>query len=349
MPRILNPKEFLSFSNQWPVIDVRSPGEYAIGHISGAFNLPLFTDDERAIIGTLYAKQGKDPAVKQGMEIVGLKFGSFISEIEKITTAKQIGIHCWRGGMRSESLAWFYEKLGYEVFLLEGGYKAYRKFIRSSFKTSPGIFLLGGMTGSGKTEILGELEKIGEQTIDLEGMAHHKGSSFGHLGQSVQPSTEQFENDLYVCWAQKNNQQPLWIEHESHKVGTVYLPDTFRASMQNGTLIRLILPLEIRVSRLMNEYSHFDKSLLKESILHICQGMGTYQNKLALEALESGKLSEVAEIVLQYYDKTYEFALKKRPFKKVFEIRLDSPDMKMNARKILDFTKSQMNIHERRS
>jgi tRNA 2-selenouridine synthase len=347
MPRILNPDDFLSFSNHWPIIDVRSPGEFATGHITGAFNLPLFTDEERAIIGTLYARQGKEPAVKQGMEIVGLKFGGFISEIEKITSVKQIGIHCWRGGMRSESLAWFFEKLGYDVSLLEGGYKAYRKFIRSKFGTSSGILLLGGMTGSGKTEILGELDKMGEQTIDLEGMAHHKGSAFGHLGQMEQPSTEQFENDLYTCWAQKNHQRPIWIEHESHKVGTVYLPDTFRASMQNGTLIRLILPLEIRIARLMNEYSHFDKSLLRDSIVHICQGMGPYQNKLALEALEKGELSEVAGIVLQYYDKTYEFALKKRPFKKIFEVRLESADMRLNAEKILDFTKSHINIYDK--
>jgi len=322
------------------MIDVRSPGEYVQGHIPGAYNLPLFSNEERAVIGTLYVQRGKEPAMKEGMEIVGRKFGSFIETVSGIAPGKKLLIHCWRGGMRSESLAWFFGKLGYEVSLLEGGYKAYRRYIRDGFSRPAHILLLGGMTGSGKTELLGKIAAQGQQAIDLESLANHKGSAFGHLGQDEQPTTEQFENDLYALWSKLDFSKPVWLEHESNRIGKVFFPDTFYATMQKGILLKVDLPVEIRIQRLLNEYAHFDNSLLAASLLHIRMEMGTLQCKQALDALERGDYEEVARISLVYYDKTYTHALVKRPLSKVIAIRLSSADMDENAMKILEFAKA---------
>lgn len=337
MSEYTHPANFLSLSASLPIIDVRSPGEYEKGHIYDAFNLPLFDNEERAIIGTLYVQSGKDLAVKQGMEIVGKKFGKFMDEVSKLVPGKEMLLHCWRGGMRSESLAWFFEKLGYKVVLLEGGYKSYRQFIRSQFSKPMNIILVGGMTGSGKTELLNRIATLGQQTIDLEAMAHHKGSSFGHLGQADQPSTEQFENNLFHAWDSMDNSRMLWLEHESKQIGKIFLPDPFYSSMLNGILIKVNLPVGIRIQRLVAEYACFDKSLLGDVLLHLKQNMGTLQCKLALEALNRDDFETVAQLTLEYYDKTYENAMLSRPVKEMHSIDLESNDMEVNAARILDY------------
>lgn len=341
MADLLSPKEFLELNSNWPVIDVRSPGEFDAGHIPFAINIPLFTNEERAIIGTLYVQQGKEQAVKQGLEMVGKKFSYFIAEVEKLAQDRCLRIHCWRGGMRSESLAWFFEKLGYKVYILQGGYKAYRKYIRASFSENSRLRVIGGMTGCGKTEILQHLHEMGEQVIDLEALANHKGSAFGHLGQAEQPTTEQFENNLYLAWSQLDHSRSIWLEHESIRIGKIFLPDTFFAALQKGFLLQVDLPSIIRVERLMKEYAHFETGLLKEAILHIKMEMGTQQCKWALEALEERDFRKLTEILLAYYDKTYRHSMEKRPVKPSAEILLDSADMALNTNKILNYLNAQ--------
>ena len=220
-------EQFLLMARSLPVIDVRSPGEYRKGHILGAFNIPLFTNEERAEVGTLYVQTGKEPAINLGQEIAVQKTDYYLEEIAKAAPQKQALLHCWRGGMRSAKIATFYEEAGYRIFVLEGGYKAYRKYIRHQFSSGKPVILIGGYTGSGKTEILNNIHKQGHQVIDLEALAHHKGSSFGHLGQDEQPTTEQFENDLFAQWEKIDSLKHLWLEHESMKIGNVLLPDTF--------------------------------------------------------------------------------------------------------------------------
>lgn len=342
MPVNLSPEEFLASNH--PVIDVRSPAEFSQGHIPGAVNIPLFNNEERAIIGTLYVQSGRETAVKRGYEIVGKKFSHLIETAENVAPGKQIRVHCWRGGMRSESIAWFYEKLDYHVGILTGGYKAYRKYIRQAFEWPARLFLIGGYTGSGKTELLNELSKIGEQVIDLEGLANHKGSSFGHLGLNAQPTTEQYENELFSLWNAVDRDKVVFVEHESNKIGGVFLPDTFFHAMLNGFLVRVELPKEIRVSRLIHEYACFEKVDLERSFLHIQTEMGTLQCKLALEALERGDFEEVASIALDYYDKTYDHAIRKRPVREVLDIKLTSPDMALNANEIIHVLKKKQLI-----
>ncbi|MBK7213636.1 MAG: tRNA 2-selenouridine(34) synthase MnmH [Bacteroidales bacterium] len=338
MPEILGPEQFIAKAANIPVLDVRSPAEYAKGHICRAFNLPLFTDEERSVIGTLYVQSGREIAVKQGLEFVGVKFVPFIQEVEKIVAGKEILLHCWRGGMRSESMAWFFEKLGYTIYLLEGGYKAYRKYIRASFEKPSKLVLLGGHTGSGKTEILRILSEMGQQVIDLEGMANHKGSAFGHLGQFLQPSTEQFENNLFDCWKDMDMSRIVWAEHESTRIGSVFLPDTFFKAMHDSTLIHIKVPREIRLKRIVEEYATHDKALLMKSLLNIRDEMGLHNNKIAHQALINDDYEQVVSLTLEYYDKSYSHALMKRPVKEQFDLTLESSDMQENALAILDFT-----------
>ncbi|NBW62949.1 MAG: tRNA 2-selenouridine(34) synthase MnmH, partial [Synechococcaceae bacterium WB4_1_0192] len=168
-----------------PVVDVRAPAEFAQGHIPGARNLPLFSDEERAAVGTTYKQQGRTAAVQLGLELVGPKLaalGQSLSSWSSEANGQPLRLHCWRGGMRSGSVAWLADSLDLPVLLLEGGYKAYRRWVLEQLLLPWPIHLLGGRTGTGKTDLLLALERRGVAVLDLEGLAHHRGSSFGNLG-----------------------------------------------------------------------------------------------------------------------------------------------------------------------
>lgn len=331
MPTQLTPELFLRQARHLPVLDVRSPGEFRQGHIPGAFNVPLFDNEERVKVGTTYVRTGREEAIELGLEIVKPKFGRFLEAAREIAPGKQLLIHCWRGGMRSESLAGFYEENGYNAGLLTGGYKAYRKYIRNSFSRPVKTILLGGMTGSGKTEILHALAEKGQQIIDLEALANHKGSSFGHLGFDGQPTTEQFENDLFAQWDSIEITKPVWIEHESNSIGTVFLPDTFVSKMNSSLMFRANLPFSIRLKRIVNEYAMFPPELLENALSRIRMRMGTLAHKEALQALANRDFEKVAAITLEYYDKTYALALERHPVRKVIEIDMEHDDAELNA------------------
>jgi len=196
----LSVDDFLKEAAHLPVIDVRSPGEYDHAHIPHAINIPLFDNEERAKVGTRYKQVGKDSAVLLGLELVGPKLADFVKKARRLNlTGQEVLVHCWRGGMRSGSFAWLLNTAGIKARTLEGGYKAYRSQVLAAF-AEPARMIYGGKTGSGKTEILHELAKQGEQVIDLEALANHKGSSYGAIGQEPQPSSEQFENKLFAVW-----------------------------------------------------------------------------------------------------------------------------------------------------
>ena len=336
-PVILTPEQFLSLALRLPVIDVRSPGEFLQGHIPGAHNIPLFDNEERARVGTTYVKIGKEPAIELGQSIAGLKTDYYLNAIKDVAPGRQMLLHCWRGGMRSAKIATFFAEAGYHVFVLEGGYKAYRGFIRRQFSTERQIFLIGGYTGSGKTAILKEIGKLGHQVIDLEALACHKGSNFGHLGQDVQPTTEQFENDLYTQWAELDPLKPLWLEHESMSIGNIHLPDTFRAAMLKGVLFLIDIPKADRIKRLVDEYACFDKPELQSVLEHLSVFMGSFQSREALLALQNDDFEKVADLTLAYYDKLYENSLKRRPVPKIVKIKLLSGSVAEHAGIILKY------------
>src|SRR5437868_4963839 len=154
MQKELDIQQFLTLAETIPMIDVRSPAEFEKGHIPGAINLPLFNNEERAIIGTLYKQKGKEQAVLAGLDIVGPKMSALVSESKKIAANNEVLVHCWRGGMRSGSFCWLLNTVGINASTLKKGYKGYRDHVLKSFEKNFQLIILGGETGSGKTEIL---------------------------------------------------------------------------------------------------------------------------------------------------------------------------------------------------
>lgn len=320
-----------------PIVDVRSPAEYEEGHIHGAINIPLFSNEERAIVGTLYKKAGKEAAIFKGLDVVGVKMSGFVKKLTSALHGKprKVAVYCWRGGMRSSSMAWLFDTTGFETFVIEGGYKACRAYIREqSGKGSP-MIVLGGMTGSGKTEILHELQKKGQLVIDLEGLAHNKGSVFGYLGQTSQPSNEQFENDLFAEWLKQDPKRPVWLEDESRSIGAVGLPGPFFDRMKSSPLLLLDVPVEVRVERLVKEYAGFDNQLLLDALAKISQPMGGVGVAEAKANIMEDNFAPAIRLVLDYYDKTYRKALTKYTDREITELKTETGNALLNAELVM--------------
>ena len=298
------------------IIDVRSPAEYEHAHIPGALNLPLFDNDERAMIGTTYKKQSREAAIKAGLPLFGNKMLPMIETVESWMAAAQkenhltkptLYVHCWRGGMRSAAVAWLLDLYGYKVIQLTGGYKAYRNWVLEQFTIAYPLKVLGGYTGSGKTEILHALQEKNYSVIDLEGLAHHKGSAFGAIGQLAQPSQEMFENILAKKLFEVNkNKKPIWIEDESQRIGTVLIPTPLFHLMRNSTCYFMTIPFEQRLLFILEGYGKFDQQSLIEATERIQKRLGGLETKNAVEHIMQGELKEAFSILLKYYDKWYE-------------------------------------------
>ena len=312
MAELIQIEQFISLSADHPVIDVRSPSEFNQGHIPGALNIPLFNDHERKIVGTTYKQVNKEAAMYAGLEFAGKKLAALAKKGEKRAGRnKTLMVHCWRGGMRSKSMVWLFETLGLTCYLLEGGYKSYRRFIREEFNKQMKLKVIGGRTGTGKTDILHHLNGKGEQVIDLEGLAHHKGSAFGALGESPQPTTEQFENDLCEIILTLDRNQYVWIEDESRNVGKCVIPGELYGKMRDSELIFLDIPREKRALHLVKHYAAYDREALKGCILKIQKKLGGAQTKEALESIERADFYQTAMLTLRYYDKAYMHSLDK--------------------------------------
>ncbi len=311
MPKFLEVISFLERANTLPIIDVRSPAEYEHAHIPGAFNLPLFENEERVVIGTYYKQRGKIPAVQKGLEFVGPKLKDFTKFAQKLNS-KQILIHCWRGGMRSSAMAWLLETIELECYLLKGGYKSYRNYVLETFSLEYKILLLGGPTGAGKTEILQKLREAGEQVIDLEALANHKGSAFGALGQEKQPGSEEFENNLSKELRKLDPEKIIWMEDESRNIGRIPLPQALWEQMRKSPLIMINTSYSARLERLIRDYTNFPTEEIVGSIMKLEKRLGFDNCKFAIEMCNNNDLSGAAKLCLDYYDKAYMYQLHSR-------------------------------------
>lgn len=349
MAEALLANDFLRAADKYPVVDVRTPSEFRQGHIPGAHNIPLFSDEERAVVGTLYKKQGREQAVLKGLEFVGPGMSQMASEAKKLAVDNTLLVHCWRGGMRSASMAWLFETVGVRSFTLEGGYKAYRASFHEMIARENWNFLvLGGPTGSGKTDVLKALESMGEQVLDLEGLANHKGSAFGALGQKPQPTTEQFQNDIYEVLRHFDPQRTIWVEGESYNIGKVFIPDPLFELILKAPLIMFELNRERRLDRLVKEYGCFDKELLSQAVKKIQKRLGGLRTKEALKALEENDFRKVADIALQYYDKSYAKSLSQRN-KPVWSFSEDEDNPVATAEKLINNLSYVYDRYERTS
>lgn len=231
---LLDVAAFVAQSRTYPVLDVRTPAEFADDHIPGAHPLPLFSTAERAAIGTTYAEDGRRAAMLDALDIVGPKLRALVESAREVLDGREVLMHRWRRGMRSESVGWLLSFFDYRVRRLRGGYKAFRRYVRKSFALLRPLRVLGGLTGSGKTEVLHALRDRGEQVVDLEGRANHRGSVFGGLGRGDQPTQQQFENDLALQWRALAPHRPVWIEDESRRIGDVGVPGALFNQMQQA-------------------------------------------------------------------------------------------------------------------
>ncbi len=312
MPDVLTPDEFLAGPPDAPIIDVRTPAEFALGHIPGAINVPLFSDAERAEIGCAYRHDGRHVAVCLGLRHVGPRLEQLARSLLELTdpAAPHLRLHCWRGGMRSGSVAWLMEStFGCQVTTLNGGYKAFRHWVLASFAIPRNLRVVAGLTGSGKTAILHQLDHLGAATIDLEALAHHKGSAFGNLGELPQPTQAQFENSLALAWRATRADQPVWLEDESRMIGKRALPEALWLQKQNAQLHVVDLPDEQRVNHLCDVYAGFPAADLAAHIATIRSRLGGGRAKSAVEALDQGDFAAACRIILSYYDRAYQNCL----------------------------------------
>jgi len=317
-------EEFLESSQNNPVVDVRSPGEFESGHIPGATNIPLFTNEERAVVGTIFKQKNRESAILEGLDIVGPKMSRFVRECQALDFENHLLIHCWRGGMRSESFAWLMNTSGLVAKTLEKGYKAYRNYALETLEKPSKLILIAGSTGSGKTEVLHKLKEMGEQTVDLEGIANHKGSAFGALGQNPQPSTEHFQNMLFEAFRPLDFNKCIWLEDESIGIGKVFIPNQLWNQMVKSPFIRIELAKEKRIERLVKEYGHFTKDELEVSINKIAKKLGGQTVQEAIASLKTGDLHSTTQLVLKYYDKSYNNSIIRKNNRQMNSIEFDS-------------------------
>jgi len=339
----INIEQFLELAKQHPVIDVRSPGEYNHAYMPGAKSLPLFTDEERKIVGTAYKQESREQAIKLGLDFFGPKMRKMVEEAESIVRSRESGVvdfelrthnsilvYCWRGGMRSGAVSWLLDMYGFKVYTLIGGYKKFRNYVLDTFKLPFQFNILSGYTGSGKTEVLKAMKEKGERVIDLEGIANHKGSAFGNIGMPAQPGQEMFEN-LLGCELLKQSavgslqseKTPtancelrtadcIWLEDESQRIGLVNLPNDFWKNMRQSPVYFMDIPFEERLKHIVEEYGQLDRQRMIDAIGRIREKLGGLNAKTAIQLLEEGNTTESFRILLNYYDKFYLKALHNR-------------------------------------
>ena len=329
-------ESFLSRAENTPIVDVRSPSEYLSGHIPGAINIPLLNDKERESVGIKYKNEGSLPAIYEGLNLTAPELSAKLQKAVELAVDGQLLVHCWRGGMRSEAMAWLFSLGNIYAEVLNGGYKSYRHHILESLSMKRKMIVLGGMTGSSKTHIIRFLNSKGEQIIDLEELAKHKGSAFGALGQPPQPTTEHFANLLFNVWIKLNPDLPVWVEDESRNIGSVFMPEVFYSNMQDTKVIVLIMEVKTRLPRLLEEYSKYPPEALKASVLKISKRLGGDNTRDAILALESGDTAKAIEITLNYYDKTYLYGLTKKKAENIIYIETNTDNVEINSNKILD-------------
>lgn len=339
----INVLNFLAFPASVPLIDVRSPSEFAQAHIPGAVSIPLFSDEERKEIGTAYKQKSREDAVRIGLRAFGPRMEAIVDQVERLVSQhgeKQVRVHCWRGGMRSGAVAWLLDLYGFKVHVLAGGYKAFRQHVLYTLGQPFRLLVLGGCTGSNKTGLLHELAKKGEKVIDLEQLAGHKGSAFGNLDLITQPTQEHFENLLareLRSLSDDGKDGEIWLEAESQRIGLINIPPDFFNQMRNSPLVFLDIPFEKRLAHIVTGYGHHSKEKLINAIIRIKKKLGGLETKTAVNALLEDDTETCFAILLKYYDKLYlRSSGNPQSERKVIHVDADTTETDINIKLVLD-------------
>ncbi|XP_078605050.1 tRNA 2-selenouridine synthase-like [Branchiostoma floridae x Branchiostoma japonicum] len=317
------------------VLDVRTPAEFAEDHIPGARNLPVLSDQERVKVGILYNENSFE-ARKLGAALISANIASMIQDdlIDKPKDYTPL-VYCWRGGQRSGSLGIILSHIGFKVYLLEGGYRTYRQTVVRDIKELPAQFkflMLSGMTGVGKTFLLHRLQEQGEQVLDLEGAARHKGSILGLWAGETQPSQKAFESSLRNSLAQFNPSRPVWLESESSKVGHLHIPAQLFEQMKTAHRIELSVPMSCRIQQILRDYPHFtqDRIHLKELLQNLHKFHGGKKLDSWFCLIDNGRWEEFVESILrEHYDPAYSNSVMRNSqggLNHVTTVRVDSMD-----------------------
>jgi tRNA 2-selenouridine synthase len=313
-------------------IDVRSPGEFENDHIMGAVNLPILTDEERHEVGLMYKQVCQEKAIEKGLGFYEQKIPAMKEFVEKFKD-KNLIVYCWRGGMRSKIIATLFESLGYKTFQLKDGYKAYRKVILeklTNFKLKPKVFVLYGLTCTGKTALLQKLPNA----IDLEGLAQHRGSLYGAIG--LKPRTQKmFDNLLLKKLEELNSEKYVFIEGESRRVGDLMIPTFLWKAMKNGTNIQITRGLPIRIKEMVKEYFLNPKIVeeIKEISARLWKVISKKKKQEMLDFLENKDFESAAEILLiDYYDPLYAHTLNQVNF----DFTVSCNDLDKAVKEIID-------------
>jgi tRNA 2-selenouridine synthase len=322
---VFSAKQALTISeHDFALIDVRSESEFAQGHIPGFVNFPLLNDNERHQVGLTYRKSGQEAAVKLGYDLVNpdslARIERWQNQIQKSAEKKGL-ITCWRGGLRSKLVAESILKSGFSAIQVQGGYKAMRQELTQSLANPPDLFVLSGMTGSGKTDLIRTLPT--NRKVDLEALAEHRGSSFGHFVSVKQPSTATFENRLALGVQDKAG--PMIIEDESRGIGRVTIPTIFLQRLRSSPIIVLTAPLEQRAHHIYREYiavPHTAGMTLPNILIEVKAGLASVRKRLGgsltdqlLQMTEAAfdqkvlsselHISWISLLLKEYYDKLY--------------------------------------------
>jgi tRNA 2-selenouridine synthase len=321
-------------------VDVRTSLEYGEDHIPGAINVPLLSNEERVEIGTLYKQTGPHEARLRGLELTAARFPQIVHEIGAAAAGRPILVYCWRGGLRSKTVASILELTGFEAVQLQGGYKSFRNHVLTRFEPfqPPGpMLVIHGMTGIGKTTFILGLNGADFSVIDLEGLACHRGSAFGEVGLSQDLSQKRFDTLLWDALRKLPEGKPLIVEGESKRIGKISLPGNFYEVMLDSVKVWCEASLETRVERLIAEYGRDEYRLdMAAALLRLKKRLGGGKYEEIAGYLEKWELEPfMAELVKNYYDKVY---YKNREWRE--DLTLSLEDYAAAERELKGFIKS---------
>ena len=323
------------------LIDVRSPSEFKTEHIPGSINIPIFSDEERHLVGETYIQNSPELAKKMGIEFASKKLPDIYEQVSKLDKEyDKLIFFCARGGFRSSSMVSLFMTIGVNSFKLDKGYKGYRKYINENLPEvikDVKFLVLYGNTGAGKTDILKSLKESGSNILDLEGCANHRGSILGGVGLGDQSTQKSFESQIYTTLKERTSNL-VFVEGESKKIGKVVIPQYIYESMSRGINVCIDTDLQLRIDNILRDYVHGTDEELIHALKYLRQQLGHSIIDKYIEMIKNDQYREViGDLMINYYDPHYEY--KNREYIKTFK-NIESSITAMNIVEWIDDNKN---------